>query len=532
MTRAAWMIAAAALTLTAGQAIAAPEAGAVREARLAVIVGADRGDEGDVPLRYAELDAKRMRDLLTELGDVASARAILVRGGGVSDVREAVREASGRAAELHEAGYRVTFLFYYSGHGDEDSLHLPGGRFALAELRQAIATVPADVRLVILDACRGLGRVKGVSQGQDFELSAVQRGPQGTVEVRASSDGEAAQESDELRGSVFTHFLLSGLRGDADADGDRRVTLAELYAYAYRRTLLRTQTGPVTQHATVDIDLEGAGELVVAVPGAAAATLVVPSGSLRYMIVATPSAGVIGEITGASGGFALPAGRYLVVVREGKRTRVAEVDLSKGGTARLSAGDFHEVKREELVARGGWLELRRSRWRVSAGGELASSRPEQPAATLSGGYVRFSGPWFRELDVGGGSGKLDGDRWLGTARTLALAGLAGRRWRVGQLELAVGAGLELRHGWQSVERRDPERYAQVGLPTTASLDYGAAGARGVLRLDVPIGADASLSFELGGLAMLRRELDSGGGGGHHVASAFFMSPSLAYVHAF
>jgi hypothetical protein len=41
----------------------------------------------------------------------------------------------------------------------------------------------------------------------------------GTVELRASSLGEAAQESAELSGAVFTHFLISGLRGGADAAG-------------------------------------------------------------------------------------------------------------------------------------------------------------------------------------------------------------------------------------------------------------------------------------------------------------------------
>ncbi len=514
----------------AGRAGAAPGP-ALREARLAVVVGANAGDEGDVPLRYAELDAERVRDLLTELGGVASARALLVRGGGPAGVREAMREAAGRAAELRDAGYRVTFLFYYSGHGDEDHLHLPGGRLALTELRQAALAVPAEVRVVVLDACRGLGRVKGVSRGDSFQISAAPRGPHGSVEVRASADGEAAQESDALRGSVFTHFLLSGLRGDADSDGDRRVTLAELYAYSYRRTLLRTQTGPVAQHATIDVDLEGAGEVVLAVPGAAAATIVVPSGGATYLVVATPSAGVIGELTGEGGSLAVPAGRYLVVMREGQRTRVAEVDLSRGGTQRLVAGDFHDVRRDELVARGGWLELRRSRWRLAGGGELAAVRPETPAWHASVAYERVHGPWWWQIEVGGSQGGLDGDRWTGRTRTLSLAGLVGGRLRGSHLELGFGAGLELRRGWQELERRDPEAYAQAGFPTTTSLGYTAVGARAVVRLDLSLGVDSALSFELGALVALRNVSDADGRG-DHVADFVLVTPQLAYVRAF
>jgi hypothetical protein len=528
------------IPLTLGCALAtvaeaAPEP-AIREARLAVIVGANVGDEGDVPLRYAELDALRMRDLLTELGDVAAARAILVRGGGPNEVRGAIREARGRAAELRDAGYRITFLFYYSGHGDQDDLHLPGGRLALDDLRRTVADVTADVRVVVLDACRGLGRTKGVHKGDEFKISAL-RGPQGSVEVRASAEGEAAQESDELRGSVFTHFLLSGLRGDADGDGDRRVTMAELYAYAYRRTLLRTQSGPVTQHATMDIDLEGAGELVLAVPGAAAATITVPPGHASYLVVAMPSAGVIGELTGQPGGLAVPAGRYLVVMRDGKRTRAAEVDLARGGTARLGAGDFHDVRRDQLVARGGWLELRRSRWRISGGTEVATSRVlEQPAVATRIGYGRVHGRLWWEVGAGGSYGPLDDERWTGNTQTLALTALAGWRLHHARFELALGGGVEVRGSRQVLHRRmdvvtNLKSFEVVEPTIDVSFLYGALGARGIVRLEIPMGSTAALALDVSGVAALRNQ-SSEDGRSRQIAGLILFAPSLAYVQAF
>ena len=53
----------------------------------------------------------------------------------------------------------------------------------------------------------------------------------------ASSDGEVAQESDEIGGALFSHFWTTGLRGAADADGDGRVTLQESFDFAYAQTL-------------------------------------------------------------------------------------------------------------------------------------------------------------------------------------------------------------------------------------------------------------------------------------------------------
>jgi uncharacterized caspase-like protein len=45
--------------------------------------------------------------------------------------------------------------------------------------------------------------------------------------IRSASDGEAAQESKELGGGSFTHYLLTGLRGAADFD--HRISLDEAY---------------------------------------------------------------------------------------------------------------------------------------------------------------------------------------------------------------------------------------------------------------------------------------------------------------
>lgn len=513
---AAWLIALIAF-------VASGRADPPKQARLAVIVGADEGDDDDVPLRYAELDAQRMRDVLTELGDVTTSRAILVHSRRPSDIREAVREVSGRAAELHEAGYRITFLFYYSGHGDEDSLHLSGGHLALSDLRQEIATVPADIRLSILDACRGPGRAKGVSRGDDFQVSVTPRGPHGSVEVRAASDGEIAQESDELHGSVFTHFLLSGLRGDADSDGDRRVTLAELYAYTYRRTLLRTQRGPVTQHATLEVDLQGAGELVLATPASAAATIYVPAGAQRYLIVALPSAAVVGEISGGSTGFAVPAGRYLIVARDRAHTRVAEVDLSHGGSAHIADNQLRDAQREELVARGGLLELRRSRWRAGLTGDF-SAAPDKYAGRTMIGYQRLYGPWFWEVDAGGGLGTVDAMSWNGNSRTIVSSGLVGLRWPGRGLELAAAGGVEGRYSWQSL--------TGIDKMTLQHLHYGALGARAVVRADLALGTHSALSIELGGLAAVRREALSDGSSGSRLKVWWVASPSIAYTGAF
>jgi hypothetical protein len=54
--------------------------------------------------------------------------------------------------------------------------------------------------------------------------------------------------------SVFTHYLLQGLKGAADANGDKVVTINEAYSYVYERTKAETEGA---QHPQFEGAVEG-----------------------------------------------------------------------------------------------------------------------------------------------------------------------------------------------------------------------------------------------------------------------------------
>jgi hypothetical protein len=494
-----------ALLLAASSAHAAPVQ------RIAVVVGANFGGPDDEPLRFAEADARRMRELLVELGEVRRDRALLVLGGGPAQVLSALTEARGRAAELAGAGQAVSLLFYYSGHGDEDALHLPRGTLALPELRRELARIPARLQLTLLDACRTGGRKKGAHRGPDFALAVAPEAPAGTVELRSSSAGEAAQESEELGGSVFTHFLMSGLRGAADSDGDGQVSVDELYRYVYRRTLRHTGTGSALQHPTLATVLSGAGELVVSRPASAAAALQLPAGADRYLVFALPSGAVMGELSGDTvRTLALPAGRFLVERRAGSRSSVAELDLSGGGVRQLRAEEFRPIAREELWARGGRLELHPFRLDAELGGELAPASPEGPALRVGLGAAWEHGALALSLGAAWISGGYSGAYLTGSEHSLSgQASLAWRRpWR--RMTFSASAGVELRYTWEQLFWRDPATPAALGVPPEEARSFGSAGPRAGLRLTVGMGRRLSLVSTLFVAGLFRREqqLDS------------------------
>ena len=103
--------------------------------------------------------------------------------------------------------------------------------------------------------------------------------------LTSSAATEAAQESDRIRASYFTHYLVSGFRGAADLSGDGKVTLGEAYQFAFNETLGRTvDTKGGAQHPSYDINLSGTGDVVMTDVRQTSATLVLPRGARRTVL--------------------------------------------------------------------------------------------------------------------------------------------------------------------------------------------------------------------------------------------------------
>jgi len=164
----------------------------------------------------------------------------------------------------------------------------------------------AAFRLLILDSCRSgaLTRVKGGTPIPPFDIQLNEKmAGEGAVFLTSSSASEDSQESDELKGSFFTHALLSGLLGAADENGDGKVTLDEAYRHAYEATLRassRTLAG--TQHPTFQYDLRGTGDLVLASLDARSPTrawLELPAGKTWLVFQENADGAVVGEVSSA-----------------------------------------------------------------------------------------------------------------------------------------------------------------------------------------------------------------------------------------
>ncbi len=472
--------------------------------RFAVVLGNNAGSGARPSLRYAEADAHKMARVLVELGEVPEEQVFLLNGRGVADVEAAVARVRAQIAQIHASpDDRAVLLFYFSGHGDGEALELGRERLSYGSLRAMLSGSGADLKVAIIDACRSGSAVleKGGKPAPAFTIRLTEQATaRGEVFITSSAASENALESSEVKGSFFTHNLVSGLRGAADVSGDRLVTLSEAYRYAYERTVSATALTPSgAQHPNYDYRLSGQGELVLSSLVRSTSTLLLPDGAERALVTDVTRDQVVAELLpGGAREIALPAGIYgLRLLRGGE---------AYGGRFRVDEGARYALRWEDVER----LSLPKDRLALKGGGGAlpahgALARPPVSAAN------RGAAPLFG-LAVGGGvaateaaglqaSLRLSFEPTQKTGVSYALVAQAGSALSGTATESAVGA----RVGYRAVARTS-RVYFSLGAEAGASflwVDEGGArtapafvaGPRAALR--VKVGGPAWLGLEAG-----------------------------------
>jgi hypothetical protein len=339
-------------------AVSPARAAADSGGRYAVVIGANAGDPSEPILRYAESDARRIGDVLRDVGGFFPEDVAVLTGVRAEDVRRALIRLNVRLRQHPEGA--LLFVFY-SGHADAEAVHLAGTRLGMTELRDLTAGSPASARVLVVDACRSgaLTRVKGGRAGPSFQISVdAPSAAQGLAILTSSAAGEDAQESDQLQASIFTHHLLSGLLGAADRDRDGRVSLDEAFGYASERTLASTAfTLPGPQHPTYRLELGGRVDLVLTQPGLKSptrGTLIFAREGSYLVQSGNPDGPIVAEIvSGQPGGqLAVEAGRYFVSERNHAYLGQGAFEVSAGLPTVVAPGGLRRVEYARVVRKG------------------------------------------------------------------------------------------------------------------------------------------------------------------------------------
>jgi hypothetical protein len=367
----------------------------------AIVVGDNVGGSGQQPLRYAEDDAHRMAQVLVELGHYSASDVRLLVRPDAASLLSAVDDVTAHARANADRGDETQVLFYFSGHARANAVNLGAEELSVASLRDKLRAVPSTITIVVLDACQSgsFSRVKGAAPAADFSYNSVAGLTQKGLAVMASSTAEElSQESDALKGSYFTHHLLTALRGAGDTDGDGRVSLDEAYRYAYRRTLASTARTKVgEQHVTLETDLAGQGEIPVTFPREAAAKLGLPAPlEARVLVQQHASGAVMADVQKAPGApvtLALVAGNYDTVVAQKSGIVECHVTVSDGGVTEIDPRTCVPVAADRTLAKGVLTD--------------DASDADAPMAETGSGHREID-QWALELGVGVIQQRTDG----------------------------------------------------------------------------------------------------------------------------
>jgi hypothetical protein len=445
---------------------------ALLAARIA-IVSSSSDAAGQATLRYPARDADRVAAVLGELGSFAPGDVWTLPKTSVATLREALDRAERRAAQ--EPGSEI--FFYYSGHADPEGLLLGGERFAYRELRERLARSRAQVRVAVLDACNSGSATspKGGKPGTGAPLPALAPVQvNGAVILAASGADEVAQESGDIDGSVFTHHLISGLRGAGDRDGNGVVTLGEAYAHVYARTLAATVPSLWgAQHPSYDYRLSGTGDLVLTTLRRGGQGIVFSSGRDGIYSVLDAGREVVGEVrvdAARAVRLALPAGRYRVALRTPGGVSATDISLTAGADVGVQPSMLERVNPAFALAKGGEPPPRNGAFADFAlvGRGLATAGV---SAEVGLGFRR-TWDWTRwsiapRLSYGETQPEVGSpfhlQRWGAAAYGL-------RRLTEGTFDLNLGAGFALTHVTQGTADGDARRAFIPGLAAVLALE--------------------------------------------------------------
>lgn len=476
--------------------------------RYALVIGTNLGEPDEQELRYAERDARRVSQVLGRLGGIPEENRVLLLDADSASVERVLNDLNERIAAFEAAHSRhETLLFvFYSGHADAGAMHLRGTRLSFERMRELLGGSPADLKVFVIDACRsgGVTRVKGASPAAPFKIDVKERlAGEGMAIITSSAEGEDAQESDRLQGSFFTHHFVSGLLGAADLSGDRRVTLGEVYQYAYNETLRSTSRARFIQHPTYAFQIRGRQDVVLtslegSARGVSQVKLLDPG---TYVIFRDSDKGaLVAEVAvDQRAQVSLEPGRYLIRHRgEGvihqMLTRLKDGQSISVGLDEMQPVPYGQVVRKGLDPGGG------SSLALSAG-VVSSFGPVQGAGVMHLANLGMQVDW-QSLTLqarlrGGRSFEENGFIEI-EQRALGLDVGALKLFDVGPVALGVGLRVGADRVWQRFETSGDAPPRRAGLLRTGAVVHAAWS----------ITSAWSLALEGGGEAVFYQAADS------------------------
>ncbi len=242
-----------------------------RPTDVAVIIG-NRDYKGDIPdVAFGHRDADAMKSVLVNELGFSKHNIIDARDAGQAELVSIFGSKTnnrGKVWRMIDPDGTSNVFVFYSGHGapdtqsntpylmpvdsHPDTIELNG--YPLSQMYSNLESLEVQSVAVFLDACFSGSSAGGMLTKSASPVAVTAKMPavQATqkLTVLAAAEGDQLASWNEKAGfGMFTNYLVDGLKGNADADGDKTITASELHEFVHdkvrraaRREFGRIQT--------------------------------------------------------------------------------------------------------------------------------------------------------------------------------------------------------------------------------------------------------------------------------------------------
>lgn len=180
-------------------------------------------------LNYTTVDAKSLNAVFKKQGFKTT--LITSKYANAANIKKKLRAV----ANVAKKNDRI--IFFFSGHGGPGVLCAYDDYVPYTDVVSILSTSKAKEIYCMVDACHSGSAQEsananyGWAEGKDMLF------------FMACRPDEYSWENGWVGHGFFTKALIKGLRGKADANNDRKVTVREMFNYVYKDVLNRSKNG-------------------------------------------------------------------------------------------------------------------------------------------------------------------------------------------------------------------------------------------------------------------------------------------------
>lgn len=223
--------------------------GKVNENGIAVVIGNKSYQNSISSVEFALNDAAIMYKYLTEMMGFKKENIIYIEDAKLSDLKLIFGDKDNHKGKLFNISNSMSEIFvFYSGHGapdpndqnayimpvDSDPNHLPLTGYKLETLYENISRISHQKSIIVIDACfsgsvsNGEEIIKYASPVRIKIKKPAYSNSDNSVIITAAKNNQIASWYPQKKHGLLTYFFLKGLKGDADINRDKKISVDEM----------------------------------------------------------------------------------------------------------------------------------------------------------------------------------------------------------------------------------------------------------------------------------------------------------------